>query len=354
MDKLRKKIFAFFRKRYFIALIIIFAIMLAGTSFKFMVKLGWSLAEAVDSMGKKGTPIVEMEMYENYEKNRRIFHEKIEAFESKLNLEEEEAREETIEEAIEEAKEDIIKEDAIKEDSINDNDSAEEKVDIAKDEVNQENREEIEENQEEEVTLPEEEPKENFKIAYLTFDDGPSKIVTPQILDILAHYDIKATFFVVGKYAERYPDILKRIYEEGHVIGNHTYSHNYNYIYRSVSNFVNELDITQEVFKNILGEEFETNIMRFPGGSFEDWKSSFRKQVTDLGYRFVDWNSLNGDAEGHNLSRDDLFKRFKSTFRNQNELIILMHDTDAKASTPEALPAIIEFLIEKGYSFGTL
>ena len=96
-----------------------------------------------------------------------------------------------------------------------------------------------------EEALAEEDSKENKKIAYLTFDDGPSRTVTPQILDILAKYDIKATFFVVGKYAEKNPDILRRIYEEGHVIGNHTYSHNYNYIYKNVSNFVRELDATQ-------------------------------------------------------------------------------------------------------------
>src|SRR5690606_8077819 len=108
----------------------------------------------------------------------------------------------------------------------------------------------------------------------------------------------------LGKYAERYPDILIRIHNEGHVIGNHTYSHNYNYIYKNISNFVNELDITRQVFKNILGEEFETDLMRFPGGSFDPWKSSFRKKVTELGYRYVDWNSLNGDAEGHNLSKE--------------------------------------------------
>ena len=70
------------------------------------------------------------------------------------------------------------------------------------------------------------------KIAYLTFDDGPSKQITPAILDILADYDIKATFFILGKMANMNQDVLKRVYEEGHSIGHHSYSHKYSYIYK--------------------------------------------------------------------------------------------------------------------------
>ena len=130
------------------------------------------------------------------------------------------------------------------------------------------------------------------KIAYLTFDDGPSRYVTPEILDILDSYNIKATFFVLGKQAEKNPDILKRIYEEGHSIGNHTYSHNYSFIYKNVNNFLYELEKTEEVFKNILGEDFETNLIRFPGGSFGTKKAPFRSFVLEKGYNYIDWNSL--------------------------------------------------------------
>ena len=192
------------------------------------------------------------------------------------------------------------------------------------------------------------------KIAYLTFDDGPSRYVTPEILDILDSYNIKATFFVLGKQAEKNPDILKRIYEEGHSIGNHTYSHNYSFIYKNVNNFLYELEKTEEVFKNILGEDFETNLIRFPGGSFGTKKAPFRSFVLEKGYNYIDWNSLNGDAEGHYIPAEKLVNRFKSTFSNQPVLVILMHDIDAKRTTVEALPAIIDFLIEKGYEFATL
>lgn len=193
-----------------------------------------------------------------------------------------------------------------------------------------------------------------YKVAYLTFDDGPSRTVTPKILDILYSYDIKATFFVVGKQAEKNPDILKRIYEEGHAIGNHTYTHNYAYLYKNVNNFYYELKVTEKVLKNILGEDFETKLMRFPGGSFGAQKAPFRKFVVEKGYNYIDWNSLNGDAEGYQIPADKLIKRFKSTFANQQTLVILMHDTDAKETTVKALPAIIEFLMEKGYQFATL
>jgi peptidoglycan/xylan/chitin deacetylase (PgdA/CDA1 family) len=193
-----------------------------------------------------------------------------------------------------------------------------------------------------------------YKVAYLTFDDGPSRNVTPKILDILYSYNIKATFFVVGKQAEKNPDILRRIYEEGHAIGNHTYTHNYAYLYKNVNNFYYELKVTERVLKNILGEDFETKLMRFPGGSFGAQKAPFRKFVVEKGYNYIDWNSLNGDAEGYQISADKLIKRFKSIFANQQTLVILMHDTDAKETTVKALPAIIEFLMEKGYQFATL
>src|SRR5690606_2643848 len=193
-----------------------------------------------------------------------------------------------------------------------------------------------------------------YKVAYLTFDDGPSRTVTPKILDILYSYDIKATFFVVGKQAEKNPDILRRIYEEGHAIGNHTYTHNYAYLYKNVNNFYYELKVTERVLKNILGEDFETKLMRFPGGSFGAQKAPFRKFVVEKGYNYIDWNSLNGDAEGYQIPADKLIKRFKSIFANQQTLVILMHDTDAKETTVKALPAIIEFLMEKGYQFATL
>lgn len=196
--------------------------------------------------------------------------------------------------------------------------------------------------------------EEDRRNAFLTFDDGPSEKVTPQILDILKEYDVKATFFVIGSAAEKNPEIIKRIHQEGHAIGNHTYSHRYNYIYRRTSNFLKELENTEKVLKSILGEGYETKLVRFPGGSFGEKKAPFRKVVLEKGYTYYDWNSLNGDAEGHYIPKDRLIKRFKSTYTGQKELVILMHDMDSKYTTPESLPYIIEYLQQNGYEFHVL
>ena len=197
--------------------------------------------------------------------------------------------------------------------------------------------------------------KEAGKIAYLTFDDGPSKVVTPQVLDILKEYNIKATFFVIGSMAEKSPELLKRIYEEGHTIGNHTFSHIYAYIYKNSTNFINDLEKSNETFRSILGQDYQANnIMRFPGGSFGSQKKSMIKAVVNAGYRYFDWNSLNGDAEGLNLSKEILVNRFIETTKDKKELIVLMHDTDIKYTTVESLSEIIEYLIDNEYTFGVL
>lgn len=196
--------------------------------------------------------------------------------------------------------------------------------------------------------------KEDRKIVYLTFDDGPSNNITPQILDILKEYDVKATFFVIGNLAEKYPELIKRMYDEGHAIGNHTYSHNYKHIYKNTTNFIKELNTTQKVFKNILGEGYETKLVRFPGGSFGSKRAPFREAVVNNGYAYYDWNSLNGDAEGQNISKNRLIQRFKNTSNGQKKLVVLMHDMGTKKTTVEALPEMIGHLQQNGYEFDIL
>lgn len=201
------------------------------------------------------------------------------------------------------------------------------------------------------------EREKNRKIAYLTFDDGPSVKVTPRVLDILDNYEIKATFFVLGRMAHGNPAMLKKIHESGHAIGHHSYTHNYNHIYKNTKNFMDELNRTDKVFRQILGANFETKLLRLPGGGFGKTKQKFVQAAKDAGYVSYDWNALNGDAEGHNLSKKTLVNRLKSSVelkKDQREIIILMHDTDAKSTTADALPEIIEYLIDQGYEFRTL
>lgn len=194
----------------------------------------------------------------------------------------------------------------------------------------------------------------NSKIAYLTFDDGPSIKSTYAILDILLEYNIKATFFVVGRMVKNYPEVLLRTVEEGHSIGNHSYSHDYGYLYKSSKNFLKDLNLADQTIKNVLGQEFETKVMRFPGGSHGKKKSPMINAVIAEGYKYYDWNSLNGDAEGVLMSKDYLLNRLKATYKKQSDLIVLMHDTDVKTTTVESLRSIIDFLIEQGYEFGVI
>mgnify|MGYP000855195497 CR=1 FL=1 len=206
----------------------------------------------------------------------------------------------------------------------------------------------------EEDIIKNEENKSTGKVAYLTFDDGPTVNNTPQILDILDRYNVKATFFMIGYLAERSPKIVSRIYTDGHAIGNHTYSHNYKYVYSNNDNFISDINKCESTLKNILGDDFETKIVRFPGGSFGNKKESFKTILKENGYVYVDWNALNGDAEGRNIPTDRLVQRLKNTTKGKNKAIILMHDAAAKKNTVEALPQIIEYLIKEGYEFKTV
>ena len=192
------------------------------------------------------------------------------------------------------------------------------------------------------------------KTVYLTFDDGPSKSVTPQVLDILKKYNIKATFFVVGSFADRNPDVLKRIIKEGHVIGNHTYTHDYKYIYANVNNFIGEIKKSDSTIGNIAGKECVSKIVRFPGGSFGKKFDPYKAKLSSEGYKYVDWNALNGDAEGHNISSERLIQKVKDTTNGKDHVVLLMHDAGTKGTTVKALPKILDYLIAQGYKFKTL
>lgn len=192
------------------------------------------------------------------------------------------------------------------------------------------------------------------KQVYLTFDDGPSSEVTDQILDILKNYNIKATFFVIGQNAQYYPEILKRIHEEGHSIGIHTYDHNYKKIYSSPDNLQQDIENCLQEIRDILGEDFNTNLYRFPGGSYRKNKEIFINRIEEMGLIYYDWNALNGDAEGKNPSESYLINRFNETSNGYNVILSLMHDTNAKTNTVNSLPEIIERLQSEGYEFKKL
>ncbi len=193
------------------------------------------------------------------------------------------------------------------------------------------------------------------KVAYLTFDDGPFPSNTNAILDILKAENIKATFFTIGTSIEYYPDVIKRVFEEGHGIGNHTYSHVFKDIYSSPKSFVNELLKNEELLQTTLNTDRQFRLIRFPGGSFGDKLAPFREAVNEAGFGYIDWNSLNGDAESvKSKSPKQLLERLKETVYGQSGLVVLMHDAPNKETTAEALPSIIEYLRSEGYRFDLL
>lgn len=200
------------------------------------------------------------------------------------------------------------------------------------------------------------------KVVYLTFDDGPSETVTPQILDILKEEDVKATFFIVGHALEKSDvakEILKRESEEGHSIGNHTYSHNYKYLYPNktvnVDNFMSDIEKTNSAIREVLGEDFSVRAIRFPGGHMT-WKGT--KALDEVlwakDYHYVDWNSLSKDSEGKSKNADQLFEQVIETAKGREKAVVLMHDNYGKEETAKALPKIIEYFKEQGYEFRTM
>ena len=193
------------------------------------------------------------------------------------------------------------------------------------------------------------------KVAYLTFDDGPSNN-THQILDILKQNNIKATFFVLGSQVEVFPETTNRIYNEGHYIANHGYSHKYSEIYQSPEQVLNEFNqCNQIVAKTINVPEYNSHLFRFPGGSVGGKYAKLKNQAITLleqnGILHIDWNSLTGDSEKVNPTEEYLMDNLQKTTEGKNSLVILMHDAQAKKITAETLPKVIEYLQQQGYSF---
>lgn len=197
--------------------------------------------------------------------------------------------------------------------------------------------------------------QENTKVAYLTFDDGPTKKETEKILNILKEEKVKATFFVVGKHVKEYPEIVKREYEEGHYIANHGYSHDNNKLYKSKESFIAEIkDTDKEIGEAIAVSDYCSHIFRFPNGYmskiYKSQKEKAVKLLDEIDYYYIDWNCLNKDSETK-LSKFELLENLKKSSRNKSTLIILMHDTGDVNNTSEVLKESIDYLKSNGYEF---
>ncbi len=183
---------------------------------------------------------------------------------------------------------------------------------------------------------------EGTRYVYLTFDDGPSTY-TDDILDILAEYDVKATFFVCGKPDAKYTDVYKRIVSDGHTLGMHSYSHKYSEIYSSMESYKADLDKLRIFLYETTG--VWSKYYRFPGGSSNKVSKVPITELVDYldnsEITFFDWNVSAGDDRA-GATKDTIYANIVNNVPRFKHCIVLMHDAADKRSTVDALPEIIE------------
>ena len=199
-------------------------------------------------------------------------------------------------------------------------------------------------------------PKPAEKVAYVTFDDGPSEI-TPGILDTLKKYDAKATFFLIGEeITEEREEIVKREIEEGHSVGVHTYCHKKEEMYCNKEYFWNDFEKCKTRIEEVIGKP--VSLHRFPWGSNNGYVCPLvddlmeelqKKKITSF-----DWNVSGEDSISPHVSQAVIFQNVKKDVTRFEKPIILLHDASAMDNTAKVLPQIIDYIKEQGYRFDTL
>lgn len=191
--------------------------------------------------------------------------------------------------------------------------------------------------------------KPDRHVCYLTFDDGPSTN-TERILEILDKHNIKATWFV--KADNQNIDKAKKIWEKGNQVAVHTFTHDYNKIYSSTDAFWNDYNKAYNTLEQALGFK-PANMFRFPGGSVNSYNKKIAKnlmaQAAQKNIHYFDWNQSCGDGANH--SADELVFYATDGAAKLNSVCLLMHDSQAKDTTVDALDRIIQFYKDNGFSF---
>lgn len=181
-------------------------------------------------------------------------------------------------------------------------------------------------------------PLETEKKIALTFDDGPNEM-TLLVLDVLKKYNVKATFFCIGKNIETHPDILKRAIEEGHTVGNHTYSHSPFFDFYDKDQVIAEIKRTDDLIESVLGKK--VNLFRPPYGVTNP---SIRRALAVTKHKTIGWNirSFDGGTKNEKFIFDRIINRIKPGG------IVLLHDTAIQ--TVSVLEQLLMFLQEKNYA----
>ena len=181
---------------------------------------------------------------------------------------------------------------------------------------------------------------ENKRIAYITFDDGPSKY-TSQIVDILDENDVKGTFFMLNDNMKVFSNVVKRIVDEGHGAGFHGVSHDIKKLYKTEDSAIEEFKTCDRTFYNITGKN--SKIIRIPFGSKPNMVESLYNKFVAEGFLLWDWTI---DTEDWKSSRDQIVSNILYYARDKDEIVILLHENERTVS---CLNDIITILKERGY-----
>lgn len=191
-----------------------------------------------------------------------------------------------------------------------------------------------------------EEEKVYDGVVYLTFDDGPVPAITSQILDTLKQYDVKATFFMIGSYAKKNPDMVKRVYDEGHTVANHTYTHQKS-MFNSIDKFKNEIEQCNSVLEEVTGEEVK--FFRIPYGT--KIGQAYKDYLAAEGLTIVKWNCESYDSRVATKTPEQILEGVKTTKPSTGDVVVIMHDTYGKQKTADALASVIEYFQSINYEF---
>lgn len=198
--------------------------------------------------------------------------------------------------------------------------------------------------------------KDGANVVYLTFDDGPSKL-TEDLLDVLDEQKVKATFFVTcqGNLTSEDQKLLKEIVDRGHVIGIHTFSHNYTEIYKSVESFLTDFSKMNDIIYEATGTK--PTIFRFAGGSYNSYnEKNYKEIIAEMerrGYTYFDWNVDSGDSAS-DATEKSIYQTTIDGILGKNKSIVLMHNSGSKEYTVNQVAAIIKKVKKEGYHFDVL